>query len=132
MWRLRRAGWNVWHEPAARVVRAGGVATKIRDPETELTLPQRTPRYSYEPRRRYFTLVGGRANGLASGLACLMSHMFWRVCQLMSHGRGQGTLRPAADVIAFGWWCACNVTSSTTPQFSGEVSPTPAWMKAVE
>lgn len=69
MRRLRRAGWAVWHEPAARVVHAGGAATQIRDPGTGLPHAKRMPRYWYESHRRYFALAGGSGAAIAAGLA---------------------------------------------------------------
>ncbi|CAN5290703.1 hypothetical protein BH11PSE5_BH11PSE5_10970 [soil metagenome] len=129
MWRLRRAGWTIWHQPAARIVHAGGAATKIRDPETGLQLRKRMPRYWYESRRRYFVLVGGRAYAIAAGLAWLAGNAIWRARRLASRTQDAGTVRPARDLIRYGWWPGRGVVPSSAPDLEGPVSATPAWIR---
>jgi GT2 family glycosyltransferase len=129
MWRLRRAGWQIWHQPAARVVHAGGAATKIRDPETGNPRSMRMPRYWYESRRRYFARVGGRAYSLAAGIAWLIGHSLWTVRRLLLRMPASGTLHPAADLIAYGWWPSSEDAEAVVPNFHSLASPLPAWMK---
>ncbi|MDB5581797.1 MAG: family 2 glycosyl transferase [Bradyrhizobium sp.] len=129
MWRLRQAGWQIWHQPAAHVVHAGGAATKIRDPETGLPLPKRMPRYWYESRRRYFVLVGGRMYALAAGLAWLAGHSIWRFRRFLSRAPGDGTLRPAADLIAYGWWPSRADAQTAVPDIADLARAVPAWMR---
>jgi len=128
MWRLRKAGWRIWHDPAARVVHAGGAATKIRDPETGRPLPQRMPRYWYESRRRYFALVGGRGYALASGGVWLVGHALWRLRRLVFRAPMEGTMRPAADLITHGWWCGRAQVRPAAIAFGDVVPSAPAWM----
>ena len=130
MWRLRRAGWQIWHQPAARVVHAGGAATQIRDPETGLALPKRRPRYWYESRRRYFALVGGRSYALAAGLFWLTGHALWRLRRAVFRIPEDGPKRPARDLIAYGWWLSRNDSLAAVPTLRSRLLSTPAWMNA--
>lgn len=57
MARLRRAGWSVWHEPAARVAHVGGAATHLREGKTGGRAP--LPPYLYQSRRRFFARAAG-------------------------------------------------------------------------
>jgi N-acetylglucosaminyl-diphospho-decaprenol L-rhamnosyltransferase len=128
MWRLRRAGWQIWHEPAARVVHAGGAATKIRDPDTGLALPKRLPRYWYESRRRYFALVGGRTYALAAGLSWLAGYALWRVRKAVYRLPFDGPLYPAFDLLAYGCWSPRHDKLPAVPRLGTPVPTTPAWM----
>ncbi len=128
MWRLRRAGWQIWHEPAAKVVHAGGAATNIRDPETGLPYARRMPRYWYESRRRYLALVGGKSYALVAGFAWLAGHLLWLVRRLVTRAPADGPLRPAADLIAFGLWPEARDAVLAVPTFTTPPAVTPAWM----
>ena len=130
MWRLRRAGWQIWHEPTARVIHAGGAATRIRDPDTGRALPKRIPRYWYESRRRYFALVGGRPYALAAGLFWLTGHALWRLRRAMSRTPEDGPISPAHDMIAYGWWLSRADSLAAVRRLGSPVSSTPAWMQA--
>jgi N-acetylglucosaminyl-diphospho-decaprenol L-rhamnosyltransferase len=102
MHRIRRQGWRIWHEPAARVVHLGGMATKIRDPETGL--PRRgepMPRYWYESRRRYFALVGGRGFALASSVAWLGGRVIWLTRRLIQRKPDDGARRMTRDFLRY-------------------------------
>ncbi|MDB5577988.1 MAG: family 2 glycosyl transferase [Bradyrhizobium sp.] len=127
MWRLRQAGWTIWHQPAAHIFHAGGAATKIRDPETGLPLRKRMPRYWYESRRRYFALVGSRSYAFAAGLAWLAGYSLWTIRRFLSRTQDGGTLRPVADLIAYGWWPGSVDARAAIPV---SASPAPAWMSA--
>ena len=128
MWRLRRAGWQIWHEPAARVVHAGGAATRIRDPDTGLPLPQRMPRYWYESRRRYFALVGGRAYALLVGLAWLFGYLLWQARRVVTRAPIDGPSRPAADLVAYGLWPKAHDVALAAPDFATAPAEAPVWM----
>ena len=132
MWRMQRAGWQIWHEPAAKVIHAGGAATNIRDPETGLALPKRMPRYWYEARRRYFALVGGRRYAVGSGIAWLLGHCIWQIRRLIGGLPDSGVLRPMADLVAFGLWPAKKNAVAAAPDFASEARAAPFWMKAAE
>lgn len=127
MWRMSKAGWQIWHEPAAKVFHAGGAATKIRDPETGRALPKRIPRYWYESRRRYFALVGGPLFAFAAGLAWLGGHGFWKLRCFIFRKPADGPFYQGRDLAAFGLWPARDVETAVAPEFSSLAAPLPFW-----
>ena len=134
MLRLRRAGWTVWHEPAAHVVHEGGAATQIRDPATGLPTARRLPRYWYESRRRYFTLAHGRGHAVASGLAWLAGRGIWQLRQAIRRRPDDGALRAAGDMLDYGLWprAADRVPATFAPSAAGSTAlpEQPAWATA--
>lgn len=59
MWRLRACGWQIVHEPASRVLHAGGAATGVNVRPTKGPIIPRRPAYWYESRRRFFARSRG-------------------------------------------------------------------------
>lgn len=70
--RARRAGWQVWHVPAARVVHLEGDATGIGD-------GRRRPAYWFESRRRYFLNHHGLGYAAAADLMRIAGLILWRM-----------------------------------------------------
>jgi N-acetylglucosaminyl-diphospho-decaprenol L-rhamnosyltransferase len=130
MWRLRRAGWEIWHEPAARVVHAGGAATQIRDPETGLNFAKRMPKYLYESRQRYFALVGGRIYALLASLAWLLGNCIWQARRMVTGRSEDGPLREASDLIAVGLIPSSRAATAAVPRFGSSPEKDPAWMES--
>lgn len=129
MRRLRRAGWSIWHEPAAHVVHAGGAATQIRDPGTGLPRAKRMPRYWYESHRRYFALAGGGGAAIAAGLAFFAGHAIWQARRIVSPRLGEGrTERSARDLFAFGWWPSRRDVTAAVPPLGATGQALPSWM----
>ena len=129
MRRLHRAGWTVWHEPAARVVHEGGAATQIRDPETGLPRARRTPSYWYQARRRYFALAHGRPAALAAGFAWLAGQLWWRLRQLVAPRPGHHPHRETRDLLAFGLWPAARDGRAAVRPLDAAPGDRPAWME---
>jgi GT2 family glycosyltransferase len=129
MRRLRARGWTIWHEPAARVVHAGGAATQIRDPETGLSSARPMPAYWYQARRRYFTLDGGRAYGLASGLAWLAGRGWWRLRQAVAPRSDHGPQHEGRDLIRHGLWPSRFDATAAIKPLDAVASDRPAWMR---
>ena len=128
MRRIRDHGWEIWHEPAARVVHYGGVATQIRDPETGR--PRRNkplPRYWYESRRRYFALVGGFTFVLASGAAWLGGRSIWLLRRWITCVPDDGAQRMTRDFIRFALWPRRRDTRSHARSLNSLPSEDPAW-----
>lgn len=73
--RAGRAGWEVWYEPAARVVHLVGRSTGVEF--SDLARP--VPGYILESRRRYFLKSHGRAYAMLADLAWLSGHLLWRL-----------------------------------------------------
>jgi hypothetical protein len=61
--RAREAGWEILHEPAARVVHLRGGSSPVK---SRAQLRKRLPRYFYESRTRYFYKLYGRTGLLAA------------------------------------------------------------------
>jgi GT2 family glycosyltransferase len=129
MYRLRAAGWTIWHEPLARVVHEGGAATQIRDPKTGTPLQKPMPPYWYQARRRYFALAGGRAYALAAGLAWLGGDLVWRLRRLFTRDPETSTQRGLRDMIIHGLWPRRRDSRPAVQSFAGPARPLPAWMK---
>lgn len=130
MHRLRAHGWAVWHEPAAKVVHAGGAATQIRNPETGLMRRQPMPAYWYQARRRYFTLAYGRLHGLAAGLAWLAGRAWWRLRQWVAPRPDCGPTREGRDMVAHGLWPSRFDTVAAARPLNAPAGERPAWMSA--
>jgi hypothetical protein len=73
--RARRAGWDVWYEPAGRVVHLVGKSTGVEF--SDLARP--VPDYILESRRRYFVTGHGRPYAALADLAWLTGHLLWRL-----------------------------------------------------
>lgn len=128
MRRLRAAGWTIWHEPAARVVHLGGVATGIRDPETGRLVRRRVPRYWLESRRRYFALAGGARPALAAGFGWLAGRALWLARATLSSAQDDAPPRITRDFLSAGLWPAADDTTPAVPSFEGPADEQPAWM----
>lgn len=126
--RLRAAGWSVWHEPAARVVHHGGVATGIRDPETGRLARRRVPLYWLQSRRRYFALAGGRRGALASGLCWMAGRSLWLAKRLIVRKGDPGPPRMTADFLRHGLWPRGDDAQPAIVTFDGPLPARPAWM----
>jgi N-acetylglucosaminyl-diphospho-decaprenol L-rhamnosyltransferase len=100
MLRLTRAGWDIWHEPAARVMHLAGKSTQLRDAATGNMAAKRLPAYWYEARRRYFVRAGGPAMALGAGIAWLAGRGLWRVRRLLSGRREDGPPLMTRDMLA--------------------------------
>ena len=85
--RARRAGWETWHLPQARVVHFVGQLTGVR---TANARPRRLPPYWYESRRRYFVLNQGLLRAVAVDLAVLLGNALWTLRRLVER-------KPAVD-----------------------------------
>ena len=128
MHRILRAGWSIWHEPAARVVHASGAATQIRDPDTGLPRACRMPRYWYDSRRRYFALTHGRGYALLTGLAWLTGRGWWRLRQLVVPRPENGTVRSIGDMLQYGMWPSRQDGEPAVVTLDTPPHDRPAWM----
>jgi len=130
MARLTRLGWEIWHEPAARVVHLGGKATNLRDVETGRMLPGRLPRYWYDSRRRYFVRVGGRLHAIAAGLSYLAGRLIWQARCVVQRRVDNDPRRSTRDFIAFSLWPRPeDVRPAQAPGLRSEPPALPAWMR---
>lgn len=75
--RARRAGWEVWHVPEARIVHLEAAATGIRAADRP------RPRYWFDARRRFFRKHYGLAGWLAADLLWLFGRLVRPVRKLL-------------------------------------------------
>lgn len=74
--RARRAGWECWYVPSARVLHIAGQSTGITGRGAAV---RRMPPYWFESRRRYFVKNHGRAYAMVADLLWMAAHLSWRV-----------------------------------------------------
>jgi GT2 family glycosyltransferase len=130
MHRLARAHWEIWHEPAARVVHLAGRATQIRDPATGRLLAKRLPRYWYDSRRRYFVRTAGKAATIAAGLAWLAGRSLWQLRCLVTRRADDDPIRSTRDFLAFSLWPRGEDDRRIPlPRFGAARGGTPVWMQ---
>lgn len=90
MWRLRKAGWELWFEPASRVMHIGGAATGVGSGSTVATKPR--PAYWFHSRRRYFARTSGRTGVVMAGMAWLVGHAIWSLRLMLGLGSRQAAI----------------------------------------
>jgi N-acetylglucosaminyl-diphospho-decaprenol L-rhamnosyltransferase len=99
MFRMRRAGWNIWHVPAARAVHLVGQITGV---QSNPDRPRRLPAYWYESRRRYFVLTNGLAYAVAVDLVVLVGQALWQIRRLVERKKEANPLHWVGDLVRMG------------------------------
>ena len=74
--RAQRAGWNIIHNPNARVVHLRGGSSPVK---SQAAKKKRLPRYFYESRTRYYNKYFGRSGLLAANL---FWHLGWLIARV--------------------------------------------------
>lgn len=82
MWRLRQAGWEIWHEPASCVKHVGGAATGVHSRAVEEAEAPRKPAYWYQSRSLFFARSRGLRAARAAWLMWLAGHAIYRARRL--------------------------------------------------
>jgi GT2 family glycosyltransferase len=131
MHRLHTHGWEIWHEPAARIVHLGGRATGLQDSETGGLPATRLPRYWYDSRRRYFVRTGGAVHALSSGLAYLAGRLLWQARCLLTERTDDDPKRSTRDFIAYGLWPRAADRRGHPPTIGTPAGQAPAWQRAL-
>lgn len=130
MRRLSRAGWEIWHEPAARVVHIGGAATDIRWGDGGFHKRVPLPRYWYESRRRYFVRTGGIVTALAATLAFVAGRLIWRARRLADRRPDHFPLRGTRDLLRHSFWPPRRDRVPTcVPRIGDAPGAPPRWMR---
>jgi GT2 family glycosyltransferase len=130
MHRLHAHGWDIWHEPVARIVHLGGGATGLQDSETGGLPATRLPRYWYDSRRRYFVRTGGATHALSAGLAYLAGRLLWQARCLFTGRADDDPERSTRDFIAYGLWPRVADRHGRPPTVAAPAGQTPAWQRA--
>lgn len=79
-----RAGWMCWYVPQSRVLHLAGQSTGIG---RRTTHTQRTPKYWFDSRRRYFIKNHSRAYAVLADLVWICSHAICQVRHALSGRR---------------------------------------------
>lgn len=95
--RARRAGWEVWYEPTARVMHIAGQSTGVT---ARLAVVPRRPAYWFESRRRYFVKHHGRLYGSIADLAWILGFSLWRVRRRLQGKEDPDPPKMLSDFIA--------------------------------
>jgi len=130
IWRLRRAGWAIGHEPRSRVRHVGGAATGVHGRvDANRSVPRR-PAYWYQSRRLYFVRTQGKLVATAAALAWLFGHAIWRIRRLVGQARdAQPVSSELRDQLRYGF--AQILDSHGGPvRWDSPVDLPPAWMSA--
>ena len=75
MYRVRRAGYEVWHVAESRVVHLAGQSTGVRSDET----PKRAPPYWYHSRVKFLHDHYGRSRAIMANILFLLGDALYRV-----------------------------------------------------
>ncbi len=130
MWRMRRAGWEIWHEPASRVEHVGGAATGVHSREVSEALAPRKPAYWYESRARYFARSRGMAAAHGAWAMWLVGHLLFRVRRLAGlSSRTKPVMNELADAVQHGLPRRRHRTLGGPPAADAPHGTPPAWMQ---
>lgn len=129
MWRLRKAGWKIVHQPASRVHHIGGAATKMTYNKRDLKVAPPLPHYWFASRRRMFALTRGVAPTVAANILWLAGHSTFWLLRLVgfkanvqvNHAEGQSLLR-------HGIWPTQQDRIARPTRLGGAMGTIPAWM----
>lgn len=75
--RAHRAGWEVWHVPASKVIHLEGASSGIQGAPKER--PRRRPAYWFQARRRFFLKNHGKLRATLADAAFLAGYALWRL-----------------------------------------------------
>ena len=132
MWRLRRAGWTIMHEPRSRVGHIGGAATGVREGSTNVKIMPRRPAYWYQSRRRFFARSLGQPAASGALALWLAGHLFFRLSRPFRRGAAKTLL---AHELRDQWKHArrhrSDGVAAVTPA-TASPGPLPSWMEYAE
>lgn len=95
--RAGEAGWEVWYEPAARVMHIAGQSTGVTGRQT--VIPRR-PSYWFESRRRYFVKHHGRFYAALADIAWIVAFSTWRLRRRFQRKEDTDPPRMLGDFLA--------------------------------
>lgn len=91
MWRLRKAGWSIAHEPRSRVRHIGGAATGVHEANA-----RRHPAYWFNSRRRMFVRTHGALASSVATLAWLAGRALWKLREWLHLAHNRPAAAPEA------------------------------------
>lgn len=124
MWRLRRAGWSIAHEPQSRVFHVGGAATGVGRVKA-----RRHPAYWFNSRRRLFVRTQGTAALRGATLAWIAGRALWKLREALRLTRGQPAAAPeAADHFQHSFAVRQPDRRAAVTRWGDAPGVPPAWM----
>jgi N-acetylglucosaminyl-diphospho-decaprenol L-rhamnosyltransferase len=127
MWRIRRAGWSIRHEPASRVRHVGGAATGVNG-SRPANLRPKLPPYWYASRRRFFALTGGRARAIAASAAWLAGHALLMTRRAIGSAKQHAIVEhDARNLLAHGLLPTDKDRTCAIPRWDDPPGQPPAW-----
>ena len=88
MWRMKKAGFIILHQPASRVYHIGGAATGMTYNRKDIKTDPPLPDYWYASRRRMFVLTGGKTTFALANMAWLAGRSILKSLQILGLKRG--------------------------------------------
>lgn len=131
MGRIARAGWDIRHVPASRVLHVGGAATGVNLSGSARTHLPPFPPYWFASRRRLFTLTRGRAGALAASGAWLAGHALALLRRAVQpRARRMMVEHEARDLLRLGLAPRAQDRVPHVPAWTDAPGTPPAWMTA--
>ena len=129
MWRLRKAGWQVLHQPASRVWHVGGAATGLTYNQKDVMLAPPLPDYWFASRLRMLALTRGRLVGTLASMSWLAGHGGLMALRLVGLKRGERLNRDEArTLIRHGMIPTDRDRTAAIVRFGDVPETPPAWM----
>ncbi|QJU59628.1 glycosyltransferase family 2 protein [Sphingomonas sp. AP4-R1] len=128
MWRMRKAGWSIRHEPASRIGHVGGAATGVNGSRPTDRRPKLPP-YWYGSRRRFWALTGSRGRAVAASSAWLAGHGLLLARRLLGSARQHAIVdRDARAMLAHGLVPNRRDCTPAVARWDDPPGTPPAWM----
>lgn len=128
MWRMRRAGWSIRHEPASRIGHVGGAATGVNGSRPADTRPKLPP-YWYRSRRRFLALSGSPTRAVAASVAWLAGHALLLGRRAIGGARQHPIVEhDARNMLATGLVPNVRDRTPAVARWDDPVDRPPAWM----
>ena len=130
MHRLTHAGWQIWHDPDARVEHIGGTATDIKWDEAGFHKPTPLPAYWYRSRRRYLVRTGGIAFAVLATSLFVLGRILWLVRCVVQGRPDRFPRRTSRDMIRHSFWpSATDRAGVRLPRLGDDSGGIPLWMR---
>lgn len=125
MSRMRRAGWQIGHEPGSHIRHIGGAATGVKAASAS-----RPPAYWFNSRRRMFVRMRGRFTATLATLAWLAGRGIWTIRRWTGLTKGKAGGAPEfADHLKISLRGRAEDDHPAFPRWDDAPGAEPAWMK---